>query len=139
LVKNWLFGLKTNFFAKQRLSFAQNMYTSTKNVCFYTNVGLNWSNLVEFEPIWGQIWSNLVKEVKFDQIWHSNLSYESRKFEWIRPNLEITIRGRFHQRFSRAFFVRLIQNVTRKKDVCTKNACEKRWWNRPQEFLHLFA
>jgi len=37
------------------------------------------------------------------------------------------VRGRFHQRFSRAFFVRLIQNVTGKKDVRMKNAREKRW------------
>jgi len=37
----------------------------------------------------------------------------------------------FHQCFLRAFFVRLIRNVTRKKDVCTKNACKKNWWNWP--------
>ncbi len=67
------------------LFFAQNMITSTKKLLF---LGKSWPKLVEFGrilAIQGQICSNLVKEVKFDQIRHSNLSYESRKIE-IRMN-----------------------------------------------------
>ncbi len=47
-------------------------------------------------------------------------------------SMKIDSCSQFHQCYTRAFFLWIFQqsqNVTRKKDICTKKAREKRWWN----------
>jgi len=75
----------------------------------------------------------LVKSQKLRKSWRQVWNEIQLKQVFVLPSISSTL----YARFFRTKFWRQTRNVTRKKDVCTKNGRVKLWWNGHLEWRTL--